>query len=479
MKEKNRESVNLRRRLFAFSLFMIAVPASSQGLQVDMDEASFAYGPEASLVEVYLAFDAAGLSFVPHERGMVAQLPIIYSLSRSTNAELEGTPVEPVYADTGAINFVVADTSLLQRGQYFVHQLRTTVPPGEYEMTVDIMADSLAGRQGLVLRRDVVIPNYRDKGLVKLSDLALASSIARSDNRESVFYKNGLEIRPNANQLYGGGLSTLFYYVEAYNLNAEAVGGQDYTVLSFISEANQAGPMEEYSSRRQRDIRDPDVIVGSFDISGLPSGSYFLKIAVLDSDNESLVEQSRKFFVYNPDVERAAITGEEVSFESSEFAGMSDADVERAFDVIGVIATSRERSRLKRIEDGEEKRRFLYEFWETRDPNPSTRENEFRDEYYRRVQFADERYASSFNDGWKSDRGHAVLKYGMPSAVDPHLYDRDTSPYEIWEYNNIPGQGQAIFVFADTQGFGNFELVHSTVSGERRNPDWITELRKK
>jgi hypothetical protein len=48
----------------------------------------------------------------------------------------------------------------------------------------------------------------------------------------------------------------------------------------------------------------------------------------------------------------------------------------------------------------------------------------------------------------------------------------------VWEYNNIPGEGQAVFVFADQGNFGLFELIHSTVTGERRLANWMEELRR-
>ncbi len=470
------------KRRIGVQLFLIgllsfpSILVEAQVLQVDMDEASFAYGDGESLVEIYLAFDASGLRFTSVEDAMLSQLPVAYTLARSTSAELEGTPVDPVYADTSTISFIVADTTMLQEGQFFVHQFRTVVPPGEYEMTVDVLADSSTSRPHFALRRDVVVPDYASEGLAKLSGMALASSIQASQDRTSVFYKNGLDVRPNANQLFGGALSTLFYYVEAYNLTASLAGGEEYTVLSFVSEANQAAPIAGLQVRKKRTVRDPDVLVGSFDLSALPSGSYFVKVAVLDANNQSLVEQSRKFFVFNPDVERPPVIGAEVNFETSEFASMSVEEVERAFDLIGVIANNRERRRIKSIEDQAERRRFLYDFWDKRDPNPATRENEFRDEYYRRVQFAEERYSSSIGQGWRSDRGHIILRYGMPSAVDPHMYDRGVAPYEVWQYNNIQGQGQAVFIFADTQGFGEFEQVHSTVSGEPQSPNWLSEL---
>lgn len=472
-----RPTRTLAAQMLLSALLLIPIGTSNaQGLQVDMDEASFAYARGQSLVEIYLAFEASGLDFHQVEDAMLAQLPIVYTMTRSTSAQLEGTPVAPVYSDTSAISFIVADTALIGSGQFFIHQFRTTVAPGEYEMEVVVLSDSTSDRPPFSIRRDVVVPDYTGDGLVALSDMALASSIQTSKDRESVFYKNGLEIRPNANQLFGGGLSKLFYYTEAYSLTAEAVGGDEYTVLSFVSEANLSGPMAGLQTRKKRPVRDPDVIVGSFDLSKLPTGSYFIKVTILDVNNESLSEQSRKFFVFNPEVEREAVIGAEVSFESSEFASMSVEEVDRAYDLISVIATNQERRRLKSIEDEAERRRYLYDFWEKRDPNPATRENEFRDEYYRRVQFAEERYSSSFTEGWKSDRGHIVLRYGMPSAVDPHLYDRGVAPYEVWQYNNIPGEGQAIFVFADKDGFGDFQQIHSTVSGETQSPNWLSEI---
>jgi GWxTD domain-containing protein len=117
------------------------------------------------------------------------------------------------------------------------------------------------------------------------------------------------------------------------------------------------------------------------------------------------------------------------------------------------------------------------EFWQKRDPDPSTPGNEFREEFYGRLQYANERYAVRSMEGWETDRGRTVIKFGSPSAIEPHLYDRGFKPYEVWQYNNIPGEGQAIFVFADRDGFGEFEMIHSTVAGERKLANWQEELR--
>ncbi|NND72455.1 MAG: GWxTD domain-containing protein [Rhodothermales bacterium] len=455
----------------------INAQVTPEPVKVDLDFASFAYDGSNSLVELYLAVDAASLEFAQSENLLRASLPLNVAITRGTDVDLEGTTVDSVWQDSLSLDFVLSDTSGLQEGQYFVHQIRSTVPPGEYRIEVEVPANDDEMRAPLLLQRDLVVPDFSDQSLVGLSDLTLATSIERSDDRESQFYKNGLSVRPNANQLFGNTLKNIFYYVEAYNL-AAATGGDDYVSLVYISEANTASPEGGLQKRSQRPAQSPDVIVGSFDISTLPSGSYFLKVALLNMDNEALVEQGRKFFVYNPSVQRELPLAAEVTFETSEFASMSEEEVDLAYDRIDIITTQQERRRARATKDLDGRRRYLMDFWHKRDPNPGTLSNEFRDEFYQRIQFANERYSTGFSEGWQTDRGRIIVKHGVPGNVEPHLYDRDKVPHEIWEYNNIPGEGQAIFVFADRSGFGEFELIHSTVTGERRLSNWQTELLK-
>lgn len=492
----NGKKVLLRHLIAALAIFLILAPADAFGqdmeppqvepapermqepepLKVDLDHATFAFDGSDSMVELYLAVDAASLGFEQHENLLKATLPINVAIRRGSDVTLDDTPTEPVWADSVALDFVLSDTSGITEGQYFLHQIRSTVPPGEYRVEVIVPADEMERRPSLALERDLVVPDYSDSDLVVLSDLTLASDIRPSDDRESAFYKNGLAIRPNANQLFGNHLRQIFYYVEAYNL--PSVVDDAYTALIYISEANTAAATAGLQKRTQRDSKTPDVLVGQFDISTLPSGSYFLKVVLLNSDNEALVEQSRKFFVFNPDVQRELPAIAEVTFETSEFASMSEEEVDKAYKRIDVIATQQEKRRIRSIEDLDARKRYLMDFWQKRDPNPRTRNNEAREDFYKRVQYANERYTSGFSEGWETDRGRAVVRYGIPGNVEPHLYERDTIPYEIWEFTNIPGEGQAMFVFADRSGFGDFELIHSTVSGERSLPDWQNELRR-
>ncbi len=458
-------------------LTTIASGQTPKTVQLDVDHAAFAYSNGESLVEIYLAFEAGTLTYQFEDRGFVAVVPVEMKVIRSSQATLDGTPSDPIWQDSLDLSFVIADTTGLREGQHFIHQVRITAPPGEYELNVDIMADEIAGTPAVQIRRDLLIPDFSDPDRVNVSDVTLAVAIEQSSDQDDLFYKNGLLVRPNANQIFGSGLDRLFYYVEVYGLDQmESITG-NYSTFTYIAEANVPQPMADFQKRIQRKISSPDVLVGSFDVGALPSGSYYFRLAVLNENNAAVVEQSRKFFIYNPMVERVQPTVlVDESFETSRYASMPVEEVELAERQIDIIATETEKRRLRGIEDLDEKRRFLMNFWMIRDPNPRTPLNEFQEDFNSRLQYASDRYTTSFEEGWNTDRGRALIKYGPPSAIEPHLYERDMVPYEIWEYNNIPGEGQAIFIFADRDGFGMFEMIHSTVSGERKLANWQQEL---
>src|SRR5690554_3456643 len=119
--------MKLLARLFALLLVCglpgrgAAQPATA--VQVNLDHAAFAYDASTSLLELYLSFEAASLPFDPAEQGFESALPLDLVLRRSTEAALPGTPSEPVWQDSLLLRFAVADTSAVQAGQQFVHQI--------------------------------------------------------------------------------------------------------------------------------------------------------------------------------------------------------------------------------------------------------------------------------------------------------------------------------------------------------------------
>ena len=142
-------------------------------------------------------------------------------------------------------------------------------------------------------------------------------------------------------------------------------------------------------------------------------------------------------------------------------------------DVTYVI-TDEERKAFKKLATDDERERFIEEFWRRRDPDPDTDENEFKEEYYERIAYANEHFASGI-PGWKSDRGRIWIMYGKPDERETHpsggSYERPsyegggnttTYPFEIWFYRYLAGVGSGIEIeFVDPTGTGEYRIARS------------------
>ncbi|HEV2349513.1 MAG TPA: GWxTD domain-containing protein [Terriglobia bacterium] len=132
------------------------------------------------------------------------------------------------------------------------------------------------------------------------------------------------------------------------------------------------------------------------------------------------------------------------------------------------IITDEEKKAFKNLSTDDEREQFIEAFWERRNPNPGTPENEFKEEYYRRIAYANEHFASGI-PGWKTDRGRIYIMYGPADEVNSHpsggTYVRPqeegggetaTYPWETWRYRYIDGIGTNI----------ELEFVDPTMTGE-------------
>jgi GWxTD domain-containing protein len=138
------------------------------------------------------------------------------------------------------------------------------------------------------------------------------------------------------------------------------------------------------------------------------------------------------------------------------------------------IITDEERKAFKKLATDDEREKFIEEFWRRRDPDPDTDENEFKEEYYERIAYANEHFASGI-PGWKSDRGRIWIMYGKPDERETHPsggpYDRPsyegggtttTYPFESWFYRYLPGVGSGIEIeFVDPTGSGEYRIARN------------------
>ena len=140
-------------------------------------------------------------------------------------------------------------------------------------------------------------------------------------------------------------------------------------------------------------------------------------------------------------------------------------------DVVYIISPE-ERKAFMQLSNDEERDQFIEAFWQRRDPTPDTEENEFKEEHYRRIAYANEHFAAGI-PGWRTDRGRIYITFGPADEVESHpsggTYSRpmeegggetSTYPFEDWRYRYLEGVGQEVIVeFVDTCMCGDYHMT--------------------
>jgi GWxTD domain-containing protein len=162
------------------------------------------------------------------------------------------------------------------------------------------------------------------------------------------------------------------------------------------------------------------------------------------------------------------------------------------------IILDEEMQAFKQFSNDEERENFIEQFWIRRDPTPDTVENEYREEHYRRIAYANERFAAG-KAGWRTDRGKIYVMFGPPDQIDSHpsggSYDRpmeegggrtSTFPFETWRYRYLEleggGQQEVELEFVDTCMCGDYHLTIDRSEKDallyvpNAGPTWFEEM---
>ena len=136
------------------------------------------------------------------------------------------------------------------------------------------------------------------------------------------------------------------------------------------------------------------------------------------------------------------------------------------------IITDEEKSAFMQLSNDEERDQFIEAFWQRRDPTPDTEENEFKEEHYRRIAYANEHFPAGI-PGWKTDRGRTYIVFGPADEIESHpsggSYERpmdegggetSTFPFETWRYRYLEGIGQEVIIeFVDSCMCGDYHMT--------------------
>jgi GWxTD domain-containing protein len=438
--------------------------AQNNKIGFDIDYSQYSFDPDSNLVEFYYLFDTASLMKVKVDSLLYVNGLLTITVEDTTNYKMvinRQWQFKDLYNDSN------------EKAKSLVGVLAFVVPEGIYKCKftgTDLYDSSNAVSYSEFIR---VTPFIGDK--MNISGLELASKIfPGSQNKSSMFYKNTYEVIPSPNVLFGDNQPALFYYFELYNLNQST---ENIPLILKTQVFNTRGKIYYSKIKHIAHNQDSRVEAGNINVNKFPTDSYTLVISVTDSVQNYGVSSSKKFYVYNASVPNTdtSYTSADIKSLNNQFYALSEEELDNLFEKSKYIALNSEITQYQSLTTIQAKREFINNFWSKRDGNPSTPRNEYYENYFKRIDYANKQYGRIKVPGWKTDRGRVYIQYGPPSEVDRYPNVVNTKPYEIWQYNDI--EGGVEFIFGDLTGLSDYQLLHSTKRGEISDPNWERRIK--
>ncbi len=261
-----------------------------------------------------------------------------------------------------------------------------------------------------------------------------------------------------------------YYYAEVYGMDFDSARVDSYSVARRVLDAESGEQVRPEVLKSYPTHGRSVVLADGFPVSTLRTGTYNLELVVRNTRSGNTVSTRKKFWTYRrEDLLAGKLIGRKPPVSSgtasAEFGALAVLDPDSVVQWMRYVITREELNQVQRL-NPEGKRRFVQEYWTTREATDAGA----CDRYFARVFEADRRYTFLKRPGWKTDRGRVYILYGEPDHVTQNYAAAGQADHEIWDYDQL--EGGASFVFLDRNGFGDMDLVHSTKRGEIYNPNW-------
>ncbi|MCQ2317839.1 MAG: GWxTD domain-containing protein [Bacteroidales bacterium] len=416
-------------------------------------------------VETYITFETKSLTYIKNTDGKfnaTVDVTVLFKQGESIKNYGKYTLNSPAVDDTATM------------GGYFMDMQRYQLPNGTYsiELTLEDKND-MTGRPFKVTS-DITVDFPERLCFSSIIGLESYSKAAT----ESECTKNGYDLIPIMIPYYPEAVGKLTYYCEIYNTRKQLGANEKYLLNTYISTFENGTKLTNFFASKRMNAKDTEVILGSMDISSLPTGNYYLVLEARDRNNE-IIGFNRFFFQrsnQNYHVDNAVLASINVEHVFSGNITSIDS-IRKYIKSCYAISTEVERTyaeELLKTDDLRTMQQFFYTFWSSR--NSLEPEKEWKT-YYSQVLRCDASFSGLNLPGCLSDRGVVFLKYGTPDRIVQSYNEPGAFPYEIWHYYTLGSQRNKKFVFmASDIVTNNFILIHSNAVGELNNPRWTNEI---
>lgn len=358
-----------------------------------------------------------------------------------------------------------APASLRESGGVSLEMLDFALAPGRYRLEA-VVYDSVSGRR---TSSTLELEAFSEQPLA--SDLLLSPRIRTRGPTDSAgageFPRGNVLVTAAAELRLTPLRSKVFYLLEAYSPRPDS--GQ--VVVTLLDRQGKAVVRTQPASVWVAE--GGGLLRGQLDLTGLPPGQYTLRATVRLGERQVERESPLVMAELEATLARAAEqAAAERETDQGYFAAMGPQELERAKAPLVYIADKGDNLSLFDDLSDAAKRNFLVQFWRRRDPDPSTPRNEARDEFYRKIDYANRTFREGGRNpqaGWRSDRGRIYIQHGPPDDMLARQQEGEAPPYQVWRYTR--GQ-RRYYIFADRTGFGAYNLIASNDLKEPPMPGW-------
>ncbi len=368
--------------------------------------------PGKTRVDVFINVPYSSIQFVRKDDGYLARYSITLTFY---DEDKENIIFERVWSEKVLVDDFRQTTS---SSSFNISYRSFDLVPDDYQ--IQCLVEDLDSRKTVTINTETVVLEFDDE--VEISDIVLIA--------DRVVDENGERIIPNVSRIVTNRDKGLSFFFEVYS---------DIPRTVFIEyKLEDKNRDKAFTQTLPREIsKGKNVIYHSLEDPNFSLGDYNLVVTVKDEGGDELAAIGKKI--------TSRIFGYPRSIK----------DLDNAVNQMMYIASSDELDYIKDAETYDEKLTRFMEYWKKKDPSPNTEENEVLEEYYRRINYSNEKF-KSFYDGWRTDMGMIYTTLGPPDYVERYPFAEGSKPYEIWDFYDLNKR----FVFVDETGFGDYRLLN-------------------
>ncbi|MCJ7507219.1 MAG: GWxTD domain-containing protein [candidate division Zixibacteria bacterium] len=376
-------------------------------------------------VEIYYKIYNPKLTFIKQEGGFLASYELDLTILHKDGEQVTAKSIEKNYSVDSYDNSVSPDKYLVGLSVFSLYS-------GDYILVAKLIDRN--SQRTTTIKRSFTLASRLEKGPA-ISDIELCMS-ANPLSSTGQLVKLDKELIPVVSDVFGENDSTMFAYFEVY---PDTRGTREYVLTCEITGIKQSVLKEQESV----EIKGKKLAqIKQFDMQKLSAGDYVLNVRLYSKDKKLLTESSKNFRVeWSP-------------------LSLLKKDYHKAIQQLKYIADKDEMNKLEKANLSEQEE-LWEEFWKSKDPTQNTEKNEMKDEYYKRLNYANANFGIHNKEGWATDMGMVYITYGRPDEIEKHYFDRESDreegEYMIWYYYRLRPERK--FFFRDS-GYGEYQLQY-------------------